>query len=143
MLVLDTDAISIIQRGSQGSQFSALMAFLDDAKDDVYATVISLDEQVHGAFNEIANSNPQIRIRGYRRLHDLVDDYCGRPMLDYDDKAESIFDRLKGMKGRPATKDLRIASIALSHNATLVTGNVSDFAKIPLLRLMRIPSRTL
>jgi len=36
-------------------------------------------------------------------------------MLDYDDKAESLFDRLKGIKGRPATKDLRIASIALSH----------------------------
>ena len=137
MILLDTDAISLIQRGT-GARFEALLKMLDEGGDDVYVTVISLDEQVHGAFSEIASNDPKIRIRGYRRLHDICDDYCGRPMLDYDDKAESIFDRLKGMKGRPATKDLRIASIALSHDATLVTGNVGDFEKVPMLKLKPI-----
>ena len=137
MLVLDTDAISFIQRGS-GTSFEALSKMLDDASDDVYVTVISLDEQLHGAFREIASNDAKVRIRGYRRLRDITDDYAGRPMLDYDDKAESIFDRLKGMKGRPATKDLRIASIVLSHDATLVTGNVKDFQRIPMLKLMPI-----
>jgi predicted nucleic acid-binding protein len=108
VLLLDTDAISLIQRGN-GSKYEILSRMLDEADDDVYVTVISLDEQIHGAFKEIASNDSRIRIRGYRRLHDLVDDYCGRPMLDYDDKAESIFDKLKGAKGRPATKDLRIA----------------------------------
>lgn len=139
MLLLDTDAISFIQRG-KGPRYEALTRMLDEAEDDVYVTVISLDEQIHGAFKEIASNDAMVRIRGYRRLHDLADDYCGRPMLDYDDKAESIFDRLKGMKGRPGTKDLRLASIALSHDATLVTGNVSDFEKIPMLKLKPIPS---
>jgi len=139
VLVLDTDAISLIQRGS-GPRFDALTTVLDEDADDVYVTVISLDEQIHGAFKEIASNSLRIRIRGYRRLHDIADDYCGRPMLDYDEKAESIFDRLRGLKGRPATKDLRIASIALSYDATLVTGNVTDFEKIPLLKLRPIPS---
>jgi tRNA(fMet)-specific endonuclease VapC len=112
---------------------------LDDSADDVYVTVISMDEQLHGAFRETASNDARIRIRGYRRLRDIADDYAGRPMLDYDDKAEAIFDRLKGMKGRPATKDLRIASITLSHDAILVTGNVKDFERIPLLNLMPIP----
>src|SRR4051794_6931698 len=103
---------------------------LDDANDDVFVTVISVDEQIHGAFKEIASSQAALRIRGYRRLRDIVEDYANRPMLDYDEHAESIFERLKGMRGRPSTKDLRIASIVLSHDATLVTGNVSDF-KIP------------
>jgi len=111
---------------------------LDNSGDDVYVTIISLDEQLHGAFREIASNDATIRIRGYRRLRDITLDYAGRPMLDYDDKSESIFDRLKGMKGRPATKDLRIASIALTHDATLVTGNVKDFEKIPMLKLMPI-----
>jgi hypothetical protein len=63
----------------------------------VYITVISLDEQIHGAFNEIASSDSKIRIRGYRRLHQLADDYSGRPMLDYDDQAnvEGEADSLK------------------------------------------------
>jgi len=137
--LLDTDAISVIQRGT-GAQFEALSKLLDEAADDVFVTVVSLDEQIHGAFNEIASNVSKIRIRGYRRLHDIADDYCGRPTLDYDEKAESIFDRLKGMKGRPATKDLRIASIALSHDAILVTGNIADFEKVPLLKLKGIPS---
>lgn len=138
MLLLDTDAISIIQRGS-GSRFESLAKMLDDADEDVHVTVISLDEQLHGAFQEIAALDAKVRIRGYRRLRAIVADYAGRPMLDYDDKAESIFDRLKGLKGRPATKDLRIASIALSHDATLVTGNVNDFERVPMLKLRRIP----
>ena len=104
VLLLDTDALSLIQRGT-GPRFDALSKLLDDADDDVFVTVISLDEQIHGAFKEISSNNSKIRIRGYRRLHDIADDYCGRPMLDYDHKAELIFDRLKGMKGRPATKD--------------------------------------
>jgi tRNA(fMet)-specific endonuclease VapC len=60
-------------------------------------------------------------------------------MLDYDEMADSIFDRIKGIKGRPATKDLRIASIALSHDATLITGNIRDFEKVPLLKTEAIP----
>jgi tRNA(fMet)-specific endonuclease VapC len=59
-------------------------------------------------------------------------------MLDYDEKAEAVFDRLKGMKGRPATKDIRIASIAISHDAALVTGNAGDFRKVPMLKLLEI-----
>ena len=94
MLVLDTDTISLIQRGT-GPQFKALSKMLDDSGDDVFVTVISLDEQLHGAFREIASSDARVRIRGYRRLRQIAEDYAGRPMLDYDEKAESIFDRLE------------------------------------------------
>jgi tRNA(fMet)-specific endonuclease VapC len=138
VIVLDTDVLSIIQRGS-GARFEALTRILDEANEDVFVTVISLDEQLHGAFKEVASSDARVRVRGYRRLHDIVIDYSGRPILDYDDKAELIFDRLKGMKGRPATKDLRIASIVLSHDATLVTSNVGDFEKIPTIKIRRLP----
>lgn len=135
MLPLDTDVISIIQRGS-GDAFHSLMKLLEDADDDVYVSVISLDEQIHGAFREIASKDAEVRIREYRRLRDLVHDYHVRPMLDYDAAAEAIFNQLKGMKGRPATMDLRIASIALANDATLVTGNVADFERIPLLKVL-------
>jgi tRNA(fMet)-specific endonuclease VapC len=139
VLLLDTDALSLIQRGT-GSRFESLSKILDQADDEVFITVISLDEQLHGAFKEISSNDSRIRIRGYRRLHDLVDDYCGRPMIDYDEKAEAIFDKLKSLKGRPATKDLRIASIAISHDATLVNGNTRDFEKVPHLKIKMIPS---
>jgi tRNA(fMet)-specific endonuclease VapC len=138
VLILDTDAPSLIQRG-KGPQFEALVRMLDDADDDVYVTVVSLDEQVHGALNEIGSGDSRIRIRGYRRLRMLCEDYAARPMLDYDEQAESVFDRLKGIKGRPGTKDLRIAAIALSHDAAVVTGNIRDFEKVPMLKLRPLP----
>jgi hypothetical protein len=34
---------------------------LDEAGEDVYVTVISLDEQIHGAFKETASNDPKIR----------------------------------------------------------------------------------
>ena len=80
MLLLDTDALSLIQRG-EGLRFEALADMLDHANADVYVTVISLDEQIHGAFKEIASSGAMIRVRGYHRLHQLANDYCGRPIL--------------------------------------------------------------
>jgi predicted nucleic acid-binding protein len=101
VLLLDTDALSLIQIG-KGSRFESLISLLDAANDDVHVSVVSLDEQIHGALKEIASNDAKVRVRGYRRLHELVDDYCDRPMLDYDDQAEAVFDRLKGMKGRPA-----------------------------------------
>lgn len=137
MLVLDTDALSIIQRGT-GPRFLELTRLLDSADDDAFVTIISFDEQVHGAFKEVADARASVRIRGYWRIRDLLNDYCDRPILDYDEDAELIFDQLKGIKGRPATKDLRIASIALANAATLVTANVSDFTRIPELKLMAI-----
>lgn len=141
MIVLDTDAISLIQRGGgTGSRYEALAEMLDKAHDDVYVTVISLDEQLHGAFNEIASDDAKVCVRGYLRLRKLVADYSDRPILDYDEKAQSVYQRLRGLKGRPGTKDLRIAAIVLSHDATLVTGNVRHFAKVPMLKLRPIPT---
>ncbi len=138
MLLLDTDVLSLIQRGI-GPRYEALLKLLNESDDEVWVTIISLDEQLHGAINEIASNQPKVRIRGYRRLHDLVDDYRDRPLLDYEEDAEAIFEKLKSLKGRPATKDLRIACIALLHNATLITGNARDFRKIQLLKLRSLP----
>ncbi len=42
---------------------------------------------------------------------------------------------LKSQKLRMGTLDLRIASIALSQNAVLLTRNLSDFEKVPNLKV--------
>lgn len=41
---------------------------------------------------------------------------------------------LTGAKVRVGTKDLRIASIVLANNATLLTRNNRDFSRVPDLR---------
>jgi tRNA(fMet)-specific endonuclease VapC len=47
----------------------------------------------------------------------------------------NTFDQLKSAKIRIGTMDLRIAAIALSRNLTVLTRNLSDFGKVPGLRI--------
>lgn len=98
---------------------------------------MNFDEQVHGAFNMIA-LGPQRHVEGYRLLAKLLEDYCQRPMpLGYDAESHVIFQQLGKLRPRRKAKDMRIASIVLRHDATLVTGNVGDFRHIPRLRIHR------
>ena len=52
----------------------------------------------------------------------------------FDEKSQRIFRNLRGQKIRIGTQDLRIAAIALAHDATVVTRNRQDFAFVPLLK---------
>ena len=68
-------------------------------------------------------------------LRRTVEDYRPRTILDFDDRAAGEYKKLKAAKVRIGTMDLRIASIALAHTATLVTANVSDFRQVPGLKV--------
>ena len=55
--------------------------------------------------------------------------------VDFDEPAAEDFRRLKATGVRIGTMDLKIAAIALSLNATLLSRNVVDFEKVPGLRV--------
>lgn len=55
-------------------------------------------------------------------------------ILDFDQSACESYTELKQTKIRVGTQDLRIAAIAISNNATLVTRNFRDFSRIPNLK---------
>lgn len=56
-------------------------------------------------------------------------------MLPFDTSALERFQGLWLLRLRIGTMDLKIAAIALAHDATLLTRNRRDFAKVPGLRL--------
>jgi len=55
-------------------------------------------------------------------------------LLPFDARAATRFDELKRQKIRVGTQDLKIASIALANDATLLTCNTHDFVQIPSLK---------
>ncbi len=65
----------------------------------------------------------------------MVDRYHNIEVLGFDDRAASEFQRLRSLKIRIGTMDLKIAAIAFSHNATLLTRNLVDFQQVPGLKV--------
>ena len=55
-------------------------------------------------------------------------------VLPLDAESCAMFARLRRQGIRIGTQDLRIACIALAHDATLLTRNTVDFAQVPGLR---------
>lgn len=56
-------------------------------------------------------------------------------VLPWDDDAADLFDSLKSLRQKVGTQDLKIASICLAHDATLLTRNLADFESVPGLRV--------
>ena len=56
-------------------------------------------------------------------------------MLPFDQRTAATFARLRRQRVRIGTMDLKIAAIALEHNALVLSGNVRDFQQVPGLRV--------
>ena len=136
MYVLDTDLLSLMEwPNSQAAR--RLQSRLDALPDDVeiLTTVINYEEQTRGWFALFAKAKSvTAEVKVYRSLNRHLDNYRGLKTLEFDDQAAVEFQRLKAMRLKIGTMDLKIGAIVLSNSATLLTRNVSDFRQIPGLR---------
>ena len=135
MVVLDSDHMSLVERGgSEGQRIWLRIRALPP--DDIATTIVSFEEQTRGWLARIARAATLERqISDYSELKQLLQTYCNIAVLDFDAKAAIEFERLKRERVRIGTMDLKIAAIALANNATLLTRNLSDFSKVPELKV--------
>lgn len=135
MVVLDTDHMSLLQRGgAEGQRIRRRLRAVPP--DDVATTVICYEEQTRGWFARLAQANtPERQILGYGEVKNLLRDYCSIAVLAYDAASAAEFQRLRDAKIRVGTMDLKIAAVVLANNAVLLTRNSTDFARVPGLRI--------
>ena len=135
MIILDTDVLTIIQRGTSPA-FDRLASRLESVDDEVAVSLISFEEQMRGwlAFIARARSTTE-EIRAYDKLRALLDDFSARPVLDYDPICAGEFESPVRSKVRIGTMDLKIAASAIANDALLLTRNLRDFRKVPSLRV--------
>ncbi len=135
MLVLDTDHMSLLESGAEES--GRLRERLADVPpDDIATTIISYEEQMRGWMAYVARAKSMSQqLKAYRRLRQHLDNYRQVTVLDFDEAAVEEFQRLQRERIRIGTMDLKIAAIALSRNATLLSRNAVDFNKVPNLKL--------
>src|SRR5262245_55199768 len=137
MLILDTDLLTLVQRGS-GEEYRRLSRRLEAAAADheVCVTIISFEEQVRGWLAQIAAARTSDKQeRAYLRLHNLLRDYLNRRVLDYSGRAIHRYQQLVKAWVRIGTMDLKIAAITLAHGATLLSRNLRDFTKVTGLQV--------
>lgn len=133
LYILDTDHLTLLQRNHP-----AVIARVATLSPEVIATtVVSAMEQVRGrlAQGHRAKAASEV-VTAFARFQEALLFYRMVPMLPYDEAAATHLARLKqAFSHSPGTQDLRIAAIALSRQATVVTRNQRDFQGISGLRL--------
>jgi tRNA(fMet)-specific endonuclease VapC len=133
--ILDTDHLSLLQR--ENSQL--IDRLRSHQQDRIAITIVTVEEQLRGRLsliNKAAVSGSKMSLpQAYQNLRFTLESLQEFEQIDFDLQAESIYHQLRQNKIRIGTQDLRIASIAIAHRATLITRNHRDFLQIPNLSI--------
>lgn len=128
MYCFDTDVLSATMRREPSLPLVRRLAQVPPPEQ--FTTAITMGELLYGASR-----------RDSPRLHEQVRELIGGALsvLPFDESAAAVYGplraRLEAEGRRLDEPDMRIASIALSRDLTLVTANVRHFARVPGLNV--------
>ena len=131
LYLLDTDHWSLLQTRS-GRDAERLVHHLSLHEHDVImVSIVTFHEQCLGAHTYLSRAkNAEGYVRGYELLQRVIDNFNRFPVAPFDYNAATQHQQLRKARYRTSKMDLRIAAIALSLGATLLTRNLSDFQMI-------------
>ncbi len=137
MHILHTDMISLLESVSTSPEAQRLRFRMARLKPEEHiTTIITFEEQVRGWTAYLAQKRTMAQqVGAYRRLKNVLNRYLKLTVLEFDEAAAEEFERLQKLRIRIGTMDLKIAAIALTHHATLLTRNSKDFSQVPGLRI--------
>ena len=135
MLVLDTDHLGEFENASATG--ARLNERLLASGEELAATIVSVEEQLRGWLAQIhrLHADAYAQIPAYARLQRRLEFYADWTVLPWDAGSAELFSDLRRQGVRIGSMDLKIACIALAHDAMLLTRNSSDFARVPGLRI--------
>jgi len=148
MYLFDTDILSAVAKRRLPEALVEKLARTPTAVQ--FTSAVTVAEIYFGIFRmggvEQAGGAGAIKVEGHRetpqeRLLKYVEEqiFARLTILPFDRETAVVYGKLRAAlerKGRPRFEpDLQIASIALRHGLTVVTGNVRHFSGIPGLRV--------
>ena len=126
MYCFDTDTLSAVLK--RDPPLGLIRRLAQVAPEDQFTTTITLGELLYGAARR---GSPRLT----KRVREVV--ALASRVLPFDERAAEVYGPLRAELERNGKRldepDLRIASIALSHDLTVVTGNVRHFGRVPNL----------
>ena len=135
MIFLDTDHLSILTNRAAAGH-AALLSRLDNSTDSPAVPIVCVEEQCKGWLAKIHGTREvHQQISAYERLENLFQFLAEWDIVSFDTAAADAFVDLRRQKVRIGSRDLKIASIALTHDALLLSANLRDFRQVPGLRV--------
>ena len=131
--ILDTDHVSLILQNSP-------QVITNAAKHEISVTIVTVQELFNGWVGRINDPSLVHNLPGlYSKLWTTVKYLQTIEVLDFTPEADTCLKKL--LKDNPPLrknrleKDMRIAAIALSIGATVITRNKRDFGQVPGLSI--------
>jgi tRNA(fMet)-specific endonuclease VapC len=98
--------------------------------------VIAVEEQLRAWLAQVHRvRDARKQVAPYDRLVRLIETLAEWEVTRWSERAADAFVRLRQERIRIGTQDLKIAALALVHDALLLSANLRDFQQVPGLRV--------
>lgn len=130
MYLLDTDHLTILDRGGSSAQ-TLLVKLAQVHPSEIATTIISYEEQTRGWLSYIAKAKSlDTQVLAYSKLERHLAKFRAATVIGFDPNSARKFESFRRLYPRLGTMDLKIAAIAITTEAILLTRNKSDFERI-------------
>lgn len=134
MYLLDTDHLSLIQRGGPAGR--SILLRLIQSQAAFATTVITYEEQTRGWLDHFSRAKTlDEQVIAYQRLQQHTESYRAINVITFDNAAAQHYQHLRKTYPRLGKMDLKIAAIAATQNATVLTRNHKDFGQVANLNV--------
>jgi tRNA(fMet)-specific endonuclease VapC len=134
MYILDTDHLSLIQRGDPSGQ--KILTRLSSAQTPFATTIVTYEEQSRGWLDHLSRAKTiDAQVQAYQLLQAHVLHYRRIDILEFTANAAQEYRQLRKALPRLGAMDLKIGAIALTRSAIVLTRNQRDFSLIPGLTI--------
>lgn len=133
MYLLDTDHLSLIQRGTAAGR--SILQRLTNSNIPFATTIVTYEEQTRGWLELVSRAKTvDLQCSAYQFLHQHTVNYRNIEVLPFDPPAIQEYRGLRSRYPRLGKMDLKIAAIAIVQSAILLTRNQRDFGQITTLQ---------
>jgi tRNA(fMet)-specific endonuclease VapC len=131
-VLIDTDLLIDLERSDDAATTDRLLG-----EEDRAISVITVSELLHG----VLRASGAIRTRRLSFAEHVLAGIEAIPITEPVARVHAdVWADLSGRGQQVGAHDLWIAATALAHGLGVATRNASDFARVPGLRVLRIPS---
>ena len=133
-VILDTNHFQELVRATAPGQ--RLRERIAAADADAFTTAVTAQEVTQGWTVEINRRKAgRDQVQAYEQVLTALKALAGIILLPFDVQAADVFHSLPAGLRRIGTMDLKIAAIAMSHDALLLSRNLVHFQQVPGLRV--------